>query len=304
VPTYDLYPAVDENYRFAPEVRAALATSPELRNTVVPMTTTERNNLLGERLWNGRLIYNTTTRRIDKYDLVRGGWVALADQGDTIVPMSNAARDNLSGGELWHNRMILNLDQERINRYDEDTKSWKIVVERDDLTLLLATSGTPASVGGIQGSRGTSASAARADHVHASPLSGGYIRGNAYIPPESLGKLQVSTILRAVSVAGWAQAKRVKFYQQYYVNFDWYTPNTAESEILMTENAGSFGSTYRQLFPRPDNRVSLPVNSNNTSLEQFYYDSSSQTLYFYLKGSQVEGTTTVGGFTIRWIAEI
>jgi microcystin-dependent protein len=83
--SYDLYPAVDEDYQFAPEVRAALAASTELRNQVVPMTETQRNNLAGAELWNGRLILNTTSNRIDRYD--GSDWVAMTTEPAGVVKM-------------------------------------------------------------------------------------------------------------------------------------------------------------------------------------------------------------------------
>lgn len=83
--SYDLYPAVDEDYQFAPEVRAALAASTELRNQVVPMTETQRNNLAGAELWNGRLILNTTSSRIDRYD--GSDWVAMTTEPAGVVKM-------------------------------------------------------------------------------------------------------------------------------------------------------------------------------------------------------------------------
>ena len=81
---YDLYPAVDENYQFPPEVRAALAVSPEMKNTVVPMTTADRNNLTADKLWDGRVIANTATDRLEQYNVELGGWVAVANLNDLI----------------------------------------------------------------------------------------------------------------------------------------------------------------------------------------------------------------------------
>ena len=75
---YDLYPAVDEQYQFPPEIRMGLSISPELRNTVVPMTTAMRNNLAGADLWEGRVISNTTTIRLDRYDADSGQWYEFA----------------------------------------------------------------------------------------------------------------------------------------------------------------------------------------------------------------------------------
>jgi microcystin-dependent protein len=79
---YDLYPAVDETYNFAPEVRQALSKSMELRNTVVPMSTTARNNLTAGERWDGRVIANTTTRRVERYDLGTATWNELLEPSD------------------------------------------------------------------------------------------------------------------------------------------------------------------------------------------------------------------------------
>jgi microcystin-dependent protein len=83
--SYDLYPAVDEDYQFPPEVREALAVSVELRNTVIPMTQTVRNNLSGPELWDGRLVFNTTTSRIDYYDEGTTAWIQVTSEPAGIV---------------------------------------------------------------------------------------------------------------------------------------------------------------------------------------------------------------------------
>lgn len=82
---YDRYPAVDENYLFPPEVREAQALSTEFRNQVVPLTQTQRNNLAGDELWDGRLVMNLTTRRIDMYDLSSGEWLQMTTEPAGIV---------------------------------------------------------------------------------------------------------------------------------------------------------------------------------------------------------------------------
>jgi hypothetical protein len=84
---YDLYPAVDEQYAFPPEIRQALATSMELRNDVEPMTTAIRNNLLPAELWDGRTIANTTTDRLERYDSAGLQW----------HPLINATGDIMTG---------------------------------------------------------------------------------------------------------------------------------------------------------------------------------------------------------------
>ncbi len=80
---YDRYPAVDEDFLFPPEVLDALATSTQLRNQVVPMTETQRNNLAGAELWNGRLVLNTTTNRIDRYNGT--AWVQMTNEPAGVV---------------------------------------------------------------------------------------------------------------------------------------------------------------------------------------------------------------------------
>lgn len=82
---YDLYPAVNEDYEFAPAVRVANALTPEFRNQVVPMTETQRNNLDGDDLWNDRMVFNTTTTRINRYN--GSAWVDLSSEAPGIVKM-------------------------------------------------------------------------------------------------------------------------------------------------------------------------------------------------------------------------
>lgn len=93
---YDLYPAVDETYNFAVEVRVALAKSYELRNTVVPMTTAVRNNLTTPELWDGRVIVNTTTDHIERYDLQLLQWFPISDATDVNGKVSKIG-DTMSG---------------------------------------------------------------------------------------------------------------------------------------------------------------------------------------------------------------
>ena len=101
---YDLYPAVDPTYNFPPEVRGALAKSLDLRNTVIPMTTTQRNNLVGIDLWDGRLILNTTTDRINRYDLGTTTWYAIAEFSEittltNVVAAKTGLRNAIRNGD-------------------------------------------------------------------------------------------------------------------------------------------------------------------------------------------------------------
>jgi microcystin-dependent protein len=83
---YDLFPGVDATYNFPPEVIAALVQNPSMRNTVIPMTQTVRNNLTGSGLWDGRLVLNTDTDRVNRYDLGTASWFILAEIADTLEP--------------------------------------------------------------------------------------------------------------------------------------------------------------------------------------------------------------------------
>jgi hypothetical protein len=93
---YDRYPAVDEAFKFAPEVRAALATDAVLRNVVVPMTQTQRNNLTGTDLWDGRLIENTTTDRVNRYDAGSDTWKILIETADLTSGLA-VVQDDVDG---------------------------------------------------------------------------------------------------------------------------------------------------------------------------------------------------------------
>jgi hypothetical protein len=105
---YNLYPAVDPSYNFPPEVRAALATSTELRNTVVPMTTTLRNNLTVGEKWDGRLILNTTTDRLERWDAGLAGWQQIADILDlapyTAALLQRPGRNRIINGDFSVNQ--------------------------------------------------------------------------------------------------------------------------------------------------------------------------------------------------------
>jgi microcystin-dependent protein len=87
---YELYPAVDPNFDFPPEVRARLAISIELRNTVIPMSESTRNNLTVGELWDGRLVFNTTTKRINRYTLGTTSWSVLMEQADVDTAIVTA----------------------------------------------------------------------------------------------------------------------------------------------------------------------------------------------------------------------
>jgi len=82
---FDLFPAVDEEYKFPDAVREANALTPEFRNQVEPMTETQRNNLSGDELWLHRMVFNTTTTRINRYNGT--AWTDLSSEAPGIVKM-------------------------------------------------------------------------------------------------------------------------------------------------------------------------------------------------------------------------
>jgi hypothetical protein len=84
-----------------------------------------------------------------------------------ISTLTTTQRNALTGIELWHGRVILNSSIDRLQRYQLSTNTWFDVADFTEIAALLATTGTPAAIG--TASRGTSTSAARADHVHPGP---------------------------------------------------------------------------------------------------------------------------------------
>ena len=89
---YNIYPAVDNvTYLFPPVVIEKLAATPELRNTIIPMTLTQRNDLSGVNLWDGRLVFNLNTKKINRYDSGTQLWYEIDSDnkvlkaGDTMT---------------------------------------------------------------------------------------------------------------------------------------------------------------------------------------------------------------------------
>lgn len=52
------------------------------RPGVSALTTTQRNALAGADLWDGRLVMNTTTDRLNRYDASTSTWIVIPDTGD------------------------------------------------------------------------------------------------------------------------------------------------------------------------------------------------------------------------------
>jgi hypothetical protein len=84
-----------------------------------------------------------------------------------VSALTTTQRNALTGAELWDGRVILNTTTDRLNRYDLGTTTWVAIADSSEIAALLATSGTPAALG--TASRGVSAFAARADHIHPEP---------------------------------------------------------------------------------------------------------------------------------------
>ena len=146
---YDLYPAVDENYVFPPEVLLALAGTAELRNTVVPMTTTTRNNLTAPELWDGRTIANTTTHRLERYDVVSTAWAQVADLSDVQSSKDYAA--NLVAGYWTWVRRDTDVTIQPADNYNVD---WETVgTDVHHLPFEWTTAGVVIPVTGIYGVR-------------------------------------------------------------------------------------------------------------------------------------------------------
>jgi microcystin-dependent protein len=92
---YGLYPAVDNaTYQFPPVIRQALAESPELHHLVIPMSEIDRNELTGAELWHGRLIFNTTSNKINYYNSQTALWYEIdldklsLDGGSLLGPLT------------------------------------------------------------------------------------------------------------------------------------------------------------------------------------------------------------------------
>lgn len=86
-PTYDRYPAVDENLELPPTVMQP--------NQAIALTTAARDALVAARKWDGRQIYNTTLKRYERWDATAGLWRTLADQQDlsTLLITSGTPAD-------------------------------------------------------------------------------------------------------------------------------------------------------------------------------------------------------------------
>ena len=151
---YNLLPALDDDYNFPVEVRVQLAKSDQLKYFVIPMSTTVRDNLSNSEKWVGRTIYNTTTKRLETYQMTEE-WVGYLDDTYTfptppplwdeeynlpenvrvklanglefrslVIPMSEPDRNSLSAAARWDGRVIYNTTKKTLEAWDLAENEW------------------------------------------------------------------------------------------------------------------------------------------------------------------------------------
>lgn len=161
--TYNLFPAVDENFDFPEDVRIQLAKSPQLRNLVVPMTEEIRDGLTEEESWVGRTIYNTTAnilesctefgvwrRYVDEnfdfpepdplwdenYDILPEIRVQLAktpELRNMIVPMTQMEVEALTAPQRWDGRTIFNTTYFVLQTWKAEKNLWIKSVDENNI---------------------------------------------------------------------------------------------------------------------------------------------------------------------------
>lgn len=80
---YDRYPAVDENLELPPSVMQP--------NQALAVSTAVRDALPAARKWDGRQIYNTTTKRYERWDATATLWRTIADMQDMATLLTSTA---------------------------------------------------------------------------------------------------------------------------------------------------------------------------------------------------------------------
>lgn len=156
------FAGVDDNLDFPPEIRIALAASPELRNTIVSMSQAARDNLKEENLWHGRPIYNRNKKIIEIFNAEEYRWIQYFAEDSTfpvpplpwddqfnlpqevierlsqsdefkhlIVPMPTSVRDQLSSSERWNGRTIFNTTTRSLEVWTTLTNTWSKVINAD-----------------------------------------------------------------------------------------------------------------------------------------------------------------------------
>ncbi|HXH77326.1 hypothetical protein [Nocardioides sp.] len=113
-----------------------------------------------------------------------------------VAALTTTERNALTGAALWDGRIVLNVTTDRLNRYDAGTTTWVQIADSADIAALLSTSGLPAA-NALTASRGVSASAARADHVHPGGTLG---YSQAVVDQGSIGGASVNLTNLSVSV--------------------------------------------------------------------------------------------------------
>lgn len=151
---YDQFPAVNENFDFPIEIRTQLAKSEQLRNLVIPMSESARDDLTEEECWVGRTIFNTTIKALESFKEA-GVWIRYIDSDafsidppmpwndeyivpvevriqlakseqlrNMIVPMTKNERDGLPLVEHWSGRTIYNLTEDVVETWNSNQGSW------------------------------------------------------------------------------------------------------------------------------------------------------------------------------------
>ena len=152
---YDLFPSLDQDLNFPPEILQKLSNAPEFRSFIIPMTKSFRDNLSFDNVWHGRVIYNTTTKTLETWDEQTKSWrfslndnfippapkypwdknfvlpVAVRDKLKTseelkhfIIPISEENKRALTDTQLWVGRTVYNLTFKQLESWVGD--SWQI----------------------------------------------------------------------------------------------------------------------------------------------------------------------------------
>ncbi len=121
--------------------------------TVATFTTAQRNSLAGADLWAGRIIFNSTTVRIEWYNGV------VWQEVNTLATFTTLQRNALSGLDIWPGRMIYNSTEvrlewftgiawEAVNKFQENGMGELLLIETTTSTVYanLATVGPSVTV--------------------------------------------------------------------------------------------------------------------------------------------------------------
>lgn len=157
--TYEMFPAVDEDFNFPVEVRQQLAKSEQLRNLLIPMDQTTRDSLTEDDIWFGRTIYNLTSEKIEVWTSP-GVWLSYLDETysfpqpppfwdenfdipvevrqqlakseqlrNMIVPMTQEERNSLTSSDRWNGRTIFNTTNNILEVWQGNIGRWLRVLD-------------------------------------------------------------------------------------------------------------------------------------------------------------------------------